>query len=222
VDAERFMRELPLLWDDFPRSELPRDPRFAEVLEALDGLARPNNVALLNLAAACREPGESYVEVGTYRGTSLVAALLGNDGDFVAIDDFSLGDGNREALEANLARFGVAGRAEILEGDAFELLRGDALAGRRVGVYYYDNGHEYEQQLDGLRLIEPYLAERALLIVDDSDWERVERATRDYLAGQPRARALLWIDGKEKGMPWWWEGMAILEWDGPTGTNRLF
>jgi hypothetical protein len=248
VDVAGFVPALEEAFDDFPRSERPRDRRFAEVLEAVPGLARENNLALLNVAAGLLGPRESYVEVGTYRGTSLIAAMLGNaaslamppggrpgsarasgltqsekafiDGpwrtaaqrEFVGIDNFSFRNGGREELAANLERFGV--RAEIIEGDAFELLRGGALAGKRLGVYYYDNGHQYEQHLDGLRLVEPYLASPALLIVDDSDWDQVACATRDYLAEQPRARLLLEIEGKDRGQPWWWEGVHVLAWDG--------
>jgi predicted O-methyltransferase YrrM len=213
MDADRFLPELADRFDDFPRSELPRDVRFAEILDAVPGLARANNLALLNAAASCLQLGESYVEVGTYHGTSLIAAMLDNDAEFVAIDNWSLGDGSREQLDRNLARFGFAGRAETVEGDAFETLRSDRLAGRKLGVYYYDNGHEYEQQLDGMRLIEPYLLSPALVIVDDTDWERVEQAVEDYLAEQPRATQLLRIDGKERGAPYWWEGMRVLRWD---------
>jgi len=213
MDADRFLPELADRFDDFPRSELPRDVRFAEILDAVPGLARANNLALLNAAASCLQPDESYVEVGTYHGTSLIAAMLDNDAEFVAIDNWSLGDGSREQLDRNLARFGFAGRAEIIEGDAFETLRSVRLAGRKVGVYYYDNGHEYEQQLDGMRLIEPYLLSPALVIVDDTDWERVEQAVEDYLAEQPRATQLLRIDGKDRGAPHWWEGMRVLRWD---------
>ena len=194
--------------------EVPQeaDPFYPEMLDEVGGLAKPNNLALVAAAASRLEPGESYVEIGSFKGASLIAASRAWDGDVVAIDDFSMGEGSRERLEQNLARFG--GHAEILEGDAFELLRGGALEGRRVGVYYYDAAHDYESQLEGLRLIEPYLAERALLIVDDSDWERVDRALTDYLAKQPRARRLLAIDGKDRGQPWWWEGMQVLVWDG--------
>jgi predicted O-methyltransferase YrrM len=213
MDVDRFLPELADRFDDFPRSELPRDVRFAEILDAVPGLARANNLALLNAAASCLQPDESYVEVGTYHGTSLIAAMLDNDAEFVAIDNWSLGDGSREQLDRNLARFGFAGRAETVEGDAFETLRSDRLAGRKLGVYYYDNGHEYEQQLDGMRLIEPYLLSPALVIVDDTDWERVEQAVEDYLAEQPRATQLLRIDGKERGAPSWWEGMRVLRWD---------
>jgi predicted O-methyltransferase YrrM len=202
MDADAFLEQLP--------KQLQDVSRFAEILEAVPGLAQPNNLALLNVAARYLGPGESYVEVGTYRGTSLISAAVGNDGDFVALDNWSLGDGSREQLDANLERYGVP--ATMLEGDAFETLRSGALEGRTVGVYYYDNGHDYEQQLNGMRLIEPYLASPALVIVDDTDWERVERAVNDYLAAQPRATEIYRADGKDRGHPEWWEGMRVLRW----------
>jgi predicted O-methyltransferase YrrM len=212
MDIERFRRELDERFDDFPRSEVPRDLRFAEILDAVPGLARANNLALLNAAASCLEAREAYVEVGTYRGTSLIAAMPDNDAEFVAIDDWSLGDGSREQLDRNLDRFGFAGRPEIIEGDAFETLRSGRLAGRAVGVYYYDNGHEYEQQLEALRMIEPHLAGSALVIVDDTDWDDVSRATRVWLDEQPRAELLLDIAGDDRGHPAWWQGMWAIGW----------
>ena len=211
MDSRRFVRELPRLFAKYPRSEHPRDRRFAPILADVGGLARENNLALLNLAASCLGEGESYVEVGSFKGLSLIAAMLGNTGDFVGIDDFSLGDGSRTLLEANLRRYGLAGHA-ILEGDAFALLRRGALGDRRVGVYYYDAAHDYRSQLRGLRLVEPHLAEDALLIVDDTDWPQVARAMRDYLARQPRAELLVKVDGKDHGQPWWWEGVQVLRW----------
>ena len=73
MDSGRFLRELPGLFDDFPRSEHPRDRRFAPVLE-LENLASENVLALLNLAASCLGPDEAYVDVGVYHGASLIAA----------------------------------------------------------------------------------------------------------------------------------------------------
>ena len=211
MDVRRFLDELPRLFDEFPQSQRPRDRRFARVLDEVPGLACENNLALVNLAASLVEAGESYVEIGTFRGTSLVSAMLGNDGDFVAIDDFSFRDGTREQLEANLRRFDLE-PPTILAGDAFELVPGGALEGRRAGVYYYDNGHEYEQQLEALRMIEPHLADRALVLVDDSDWPRVSEATRVWLDEQPRAELLLDIAGDDRGNPAWWKGMWAIGW----------
>jgi Methyltransferase domain len=213
--GEAFLRGLPELYDGFPDAETPRDERFATVLQEVPGLARPNNLALLNLAAKCVAPGETYVEVGAFRGSSLIGALLDNDGvEFVAIDDFSDPGSSREELERNLARFDLGGRVTILEGDAFELLPG-ALDGHRVGVYYYDAAHTYEQQLRGLLLAEPYLAGDALLIADDTDFDLVGAAVRNYRVQRPNVTSLLRLEGKDKGQPCWWEGVEVMEWLAP-------
>ncbi|HXG77267.1 MAG TPA: class I SAM-dependent methyltransferase [Gaiellaceae bacterium] len=214
MDAERFLRELPALFDDFPRSEHPRDRRFAPVVEEIENLTSENVLALLNLAAACLGPGEAYVEVGVFHGASLVGAMLGNeDKRFLGLDSFGFRGATLEGVESNLARFGLP-RPEILVGDAFELVRDGALRDVPVGVWYYDADHAYEAQVEGLRIAEPWLVPGALVIVDDTDWERVERACADYLASQPRARRVLALDGKERGFPQWWEGMQVFVWDG--------
>jgi predicted O-methyltransferase YrrM len=212
VNADRFLEELPRLFEDFPHSEHPLDRRFAPVAEEVENLARENNLALLNLAARCLDPGESYVEVGVFHGASLIAAMLGNeDKRFVGIDSFAFRDAARGKVESNLARFGLD-IPELIVGDAFELVPAGALGDTAVGVWYYDAAHSYEAQVEGLRIAESWLVPGALMIVDDTDWDHVERAMDDYLASQPRARRLLTIDGKSRGAPQWWEGMQVLVW----------
>lgn len=214
MDADRFLRELPALFDDFPRSARPRDRRFAPIVEQVENLTSENVLALLNLAAACLGPEEAYVEVGVFHGASLIAAMLGNEGRrFVGIDSFGFRDASLAKVEENLARFGLP-RPELLVGDVFELVPAGALRDAPVGIWYYDASHSYEAQLEGLRIAEPWLAPGALLIVDDTDWEQVERALDDYLRGQPRARRILALDGKDRGFPQWWEGVQALVWEG--------
>ena len=214
MDGEGFLAALPQLFEDFPRSPHPIDRRFRSIVEDVENLACENNLALLNLAAASLDPGEAYVEAGVFHGASLIAAMLGNDGrSFVGIDSFTFRDATLERVEQNLARYGLQ-RPELLVGDVFELVSGGALAETRVGVWYYDAAHSYEAQLEGLRVVEPWLRPGALVIVDDTDWEQVARALDDYLAQQPRASRILTVDGKDRGAPQWWEGMQVLVWDG--------
>jgi predicted O-methyltransferase YrrM len=215
VDEARFLEELPRLFEDFPHSVHPLDRRFRAVAEGVENLARENNLALLNLAAACLDEDEAYVEVGVFHGASLVAAMLGNDGKrFIGVDSFGFRDGSLANVHRNLARFGLT-PPEILVGDVFELVPAGALGDVSIGVWYYDAAHSYEAQVDGLRVAEPWLAPGALIVVDDTDWDRVARAMDDYLAQQPRARRILTLEGASRGSPQWWEGMQVLAWDGP-------
>ena len=213
MNSDRFLNELPRLFEDYPSSEHPLDRRFGPIVEQVDNLTKENNLALLNLAAACLDSGEAYVEVGVFHGASLIAAMLGNEGGrFVGIDDFGFRDASLERVEQNLDRFGLP-QPELLVGDVFELVPSGVLQDMPVGVWYYDALHTYEAQLEGLRIAEPWLAPGALLIVDDTDWTDVGRAMDDYLAAQPRARRILTVDGKERGFPQWWEGMQVLAWE---------
>ena len=212
MDSDRFLAELPRLFDDFPRSEHPRDRRFQPVAEGVESLAQENNLALLNLAASCLERDEAYVEVGVYQGASLIAAMLGHaDKRFVGIDAFRFSGTSLEKIEANFVRFGL--EPEIIVGDAFELVPAGALGEIRIGVWYYDAAHSFEAQIEGVRMAEPHLVPGALVIVDDTDWEDVARAMDAYLADQPRGRRVLSIGGKSRGAPQWWEGMEVLVWD---------
>src|SRR5690349_23763977 len=98
ADIDRFLRELPEQLDDVSR--------FEEILEDVPGLAKANNLALLNVAARSLEAGEHYVEVGTFRGTSLISAMQGNeDGLFVAVDNWSKEGGDNHQLVSNLHRY---------------------------------------------------------------------------------------------------------------------
>jgi predicted O-methyltransferase YrrM len=212
--ADRFLEELPQLFEDFPRSEHPLGRRFQPVAEDVENLARENNLALLNLAAACLERDEAYVEIGVFHGASLIAAMLGNEGKrFVGVDSFAFRDASLEKVHANLARFGLT-LPEIVVGDAFELVPAGALRDVPIGIWYYDAAHSYEAHLHGLRIAEPLLVPGAFVIVDDTDWDDVARAMDDYLAEQPRARRVLTLDGKSRGSPQWWEGMQVLVWGG--------
>ena len=214
MNAGRFLEELPRLFEDFPASEHPIDRRFAPIAEEVENLACENNLALLNLAAACLEGDEAYVEIGVFHGASLIAAMLGNEGKrFVGIDSFAFRDASLDRVHANLARFDLV-PPEIVVGDAFELVPTGALGDVSIGVWYYDAAHSYEAQLEGLRIAEPLLVSGALVIVDDADWDDVARAMDDYIVEQPRARRLLTVDGKLHGSPQWWEGMQVLVWDG--------
>src|SRR6202167_5852148 len=129
MDAERFMVELPALFDDFPDSDRPTARRFDDIIAGVPDYSTENVLALLTLAASLLVPTESYVEVGSYAGASLIGAMRGNeDRDFVAIDRFDsttqpFRSGgslvSREAFDANLKRFGATG-ATVIAGDAFE------------------------------------------------------------------------------------------------------
>src|ERR1700721_2464510 len=60
------------------RSIHPADRSLSHVLGEIPGMATENKLRLLNCAVASLDAGEVYVEVGCYKGASLVGAATSN------------------------------------------------------------------------------------------------------------------------------------------------
>ena len=210
MDVDGLLRSLPAEFADFPRSEVPLDRSLRRVLDAVDGLSEENNLSLISLAAGHLEAGEAYVEAGTYRGRSLIAAALAGEAECVGIDNFSFDDSDPAALQANLERFGVAGRARMLDGDAATVLRTAELP--PVGAFFYDADHSTAATRAAFEAVIPHLAGRALIVADNADWPKVRAAIDAFVDAHAEAELALRIAGREGGQPWWWDGMDLIAW----------
>jgi predicted O-methyltransferase YrrM len=213
MDLEAFQAKLAGLFGGDLRADHPVDRRFRDVLADVPGMATEHKLALLNLAAAHLGPGEAYLEVGSFKGLSLIGAMLGNPGRrFYAIENFLEfnPDGTARAeLEANLARWAGSGRARVLEGDCFDLLRRGQGPEEPVGVYFYDGAHGRLPHYLALGVAEPWLADRALVVIDDASWPIVARATDRYVAAHPGYRLLFDLAADHEEDPRWWNGVRV-------------
>jgi predicted O-methyltransferase YrrM len=210
VDVERLLRELPGRFADFPRSEAPVDRGLEPLCAAVAGLSEENNLALLALAAGCLEDGEAYVEAGSYRGRSLIAAALGGARTAIGIDNFSFDDSDPAGLAANVERFGVADRVRVIDGDTVAVLREHRLP--PIGVFFYDADHSTAATRAALDAVRPLLSTSALIVVDDAEWPRVRAATDAFVDANAEAELRLRIAGRADGQPWWWDGMDLVAW----------
>ena len=194
-------------------------PGLDDVVGSVDGMSTAHALSVLQEAVAALGDGEVYLEVGTYRGRSLVGSLLANPKvRGYGIENFGEfggdpADGARD-LTANLERFGVADRAVVLRGDAFRLLPALHLPGP-VGVYLYDGVHSAFGQYAGLGLAERLLADHAVVIVDDASWPQVARATDAYVAKHPGYTLVASYAARQQDDPLWCNGMRVYRWDRP-------
>jgi predicted O-methyltransferase YrrM len=224
MDLEAFQAKLAGLFGGDLRADHPVGRRFRDVVADVPGMATEHKLALLNLAAAHLGPGEAYLEVGSFKGLSLIGAMLGNpDRRFYAIENFLEfnPDGTARAeLEANLARWAGPGRVRVLEGDCFDLLRRGEGPEEPVGVYFYDGAHGRLPHYLALGVAEPWLADRALVVIDDASWPIVARATDRYVAAHPGYRLLFDLAADHEEDPRWWNGVRVYAFERPGAQTR--
>jgi hypothetical protein len=203
--------ELPGHPIDVLNAELPWK-QSAEELRALREIPRMSTFtigSLLNLAVSRMPVSESFVNVGVWKGFSFLAGLLGNhDKACVGIDDFSGWGGPRDTFMEYFRRF-RGPKHDFHEMDYRRYF--EKLHDGPIGVYFYDGDHSYENQWRGLELAEPFLADGALVFVDDTNRAEPRVATLDFAERSNRSYRLL-LDRTTAGNmhPTFWNGLMVL------------
>jgi hypothetical protein len=123
-----------------------------------------------------------YLEVGSWMGSTLCAAIHGNPAvSALAIDNWSQFGGPRERFLLNLARHAPQAAAISFLTMDFRSVPFSALG--PFNVYLFDGPHEREDQRDGLALALPGLDREFIFIVDDWNWPHVRAGTMDAVMG---------------------------------------
>src|SRR5690606_22123077 len=137
--VEDFLAEVERAFEGDPRTSSPRDPRYAGIVDSVNGYTSANELAVLNAAARVMPADECYLEVGSCRGRSMCAAVQDvDDRTFYVVENSrECGMQGREAraeLERNLATYADHADVRLIEGNCFSLLRRPGIIDRPVGV----------------------------------------------------------------------------------------
>lgn len=148
-----------------------------------DGLSGQKFRQLLS-GLANLESIKSYMEVGTFTGSTLLSFLthkLPKDLKVVSLDNWFKSGSSPNLVFRKLAKMNPAkiNNLSILSEDMYDF-RFDSYK-NRFDVFFYDGPHSYEDQLFGVRLADACLKSTGILIVDDWNVARVRKATYNCL-----------------------------------------
>jgi hypothetical protein len=179
-------------------------------------MSRLTNAALLNAAVAQMADDRLFVNVGVWHGFTMLSAMAGNDAKAcTGVDNFSeFGGPKEEFLQRFLDRRSTRHRF-------FEMDYRDFFAAgldRPLGVYLYDGEHGYENQYRGLMVADPFYAEDAVIVVDDTNLDRARDATLQF-AADSRLDWEVVYDQRTAGRrhPTLWNGLMVLQAEGGSG-----
>lgn len=203
----------------------PRDAsRYIDVLKSVQHMTTPSTMHLLNLAVQHLAPNECYLEVGTWRGATLIGALLGNDAYGVAIDDDSMDEHDGDELksedvwDANVMEFGIGPRVAYINGSVPDVWHHIDLHvhvhadDHRVGVYLFDGDKStVEAAYAGLEGVIPFLSDEALIFVDDANEIMIRLAAHKLERAYPdQVVKILDIPTPGNCWPCFWNGIMVL------------
>ena len=190
----------------------------AQHLVPVDGMSSPRVCNLLNRLVGQMDHGQAYLEVGTWKGLTLLSAARGNAGRVcVACDKFRLwgrftgwGRAARNAFFDNLKQFNGPSDATVVFYEMrSEKMFARTLAPYNVGVYFFDGDHSYDGTFDGIVSAIPFLAPTATILVDDWNDPMIRDAT--HAALNSADVRTLWSEelaGSRDGTGWW-NGLGV-------------
>lgn len=120
----------------------------------------------------------SYMEIGTWAGSTLCSAVYGNEATALAVDNWSGFGGPAEHFFRYLAQFKGSSRVSFLDRDFHKIDYGKlASTFDPFSVYLFDGPHDWDSQYIGLTRVQPMLARHYVQIVDDWNFSDVRTAT---------------------------------------------
>jgi len=203
------------------------DHRFETLRLLTRGHSSARQAKLLHHAATFLADTELYLEIGTYTGFTLCSAGLESAKKFVGIDNFSeqftSATNTMQELKNNVQRYIRNYRFENKDFRNVQMERFDA-AGERIGVFYVDGKHDYENVVDSVKWAEPHFSDDALIMFDDLNVDGVRKGVDRVLEDSQyeeifRARSFF-DSGPSRGMmtdPYIHNGFSLVTYRGKDG-----
>jgi hypothetical protein len=159
------------IYNAFERAEREESKLPKEFIEKLNGLSSPKVWHLLNNLAA---QSETYLEIGSFMGSSLLAAIHNNTVKATAVDNFCMKPKVRGHFFYNTKGYTF----DFIEEDCFKL---DPSKLGPFDLYFFDGEHTYSAQYNAITYFLPAMKDEFTYIVDDWNNEPVRNGTFDAI-----------------------------------------
>ena len=115
-----------------------------------------------------------YLEIGTWKGSSVCSAMFGNKATVVCIDNWSEFGGPKHVFLENFNKFKGNNDAKFIENDCYKV---DVSVLPKFNIYMYDGNHTNESHYKALLHYYNCLDDIFIFIVDDWNWKDVRDGT---------------------------------------------
>ena len=153
-----------------------------------------------------------YLNVGVWKGFSLIAGMINTKCDVIGIDNFSQ-FGGRKDLFLNKFNEYKKNNHFFYDLDYEEFFKRFEKKSRFIDFYFYDGEHSYKNQLKNLEIAKQFLKKGSLILIDDINFQEVYNGTMDFISkSNSNFSVIRSIKTKNNHChPSYWNGIMIIE-----------
>lgn len=168
---------------------------------------------LVNQICLRLSENQIYLNIGCWKGFTLVAGMIDTSCKVIGVDNFSQFDGPKNEFYSNFQRYQNKQKHFFYDEDYKIFFKNFEKKNERVSFYYYDGEHSYKNQYDNLHIADNYLDKGSIIFIDDINFPEVENGTNDFL-GKTNSNYKVVKKIKTANNhchPSYWNGIMILE-----------
>jgi hypothetical protein len=160
----------------FENAQLDKSKCSSEILR-IDGMSGRRTRHFYNNLLTL--PDARYLEIGTWKGSSVCSAMFENSADVVCVDNWTEFSGPKNEFLTNFNKFKGNNTAKFIEQDCFSI---DVTTLPRFNIYLYDGDHKEESHYKALTHYIDCMDDTFIYVVDDWNWKSVRDGTQRAIA----------------------------------------
>ena len=156
---------------------------------------------------------ENYVNIGVWKGFSLIAGMLNTNCSVYGNDNFSQFEGPKKEFIRKFDLLKNEGKHFFYECDYKIFFKEYEKLKKQIDFYYYDGEHSYKNQFENLIIAKDYFKSGTIILVDDNNFKEVEAGTKDFISKYPNDYKIL-KDIKTANNhchPSYWNGLFLFQ-----------
>jgi hypothetical protein len=122
----------------------------------------------------CSMNNARYLEIGTWKGSSICSAMCNNKMTCVAIDNWSEFGGPKMEFLNNFNKYKGNNDANFIEKNCWDI---DVKMLGKFNIYMYDGNHDEDSHYKALNHYLPVLDQEFIYLVDDWNYKHIEEGT---------------------------------------------
>ena len=195
---------------------------FSKKMYLIEGMSTIANGWIINQITSNLNENQNYVNIGTWKGFSLIAGMINTICSVYGCDNFPIRpaelklapwkEKGKKEFYKNFNRYREKNKHFFSEQDYTKFLYDWDKKKKYIDFYFYDGPHSFEDQYRALELGSNYFKSGTIILVDDTNWEVPREATLQFI-NKSRYNYKLLCDLKcnHARHPTFWNGLMIFK-----------
>ena len=136
---------------------------------------------IINQVSKNLSSDQLYLNIGCWKGFSLIAGMIDTSCKVIGVDDFSQFGGPRDEFIKNFNKYKKKNIHYFYDQDYKLFFQNFEKTNQKIDFYFYDGEHSYKNQYENLEIADNFLNSNAIIMIDDINFPEVESGSKDFI-----------------------------------------